>query len=393
MNYTESVRMAQRYAASEEAYQRLTQIMCTEVSIPVSKSENARYDEKDLHRSLMTLSINNAYAESGMDNLAIKAGSADVPSGSWVRDAVGRVPEEEMNRKLERALGSTLDQLKGFGVFTTPVIAGLDKHKLPRYDKDTDRGFLRRSKKDRGTTKFEFYASLQSVEEGRRAQIACEHFGFFDENDEVVERMVTEARLRDIDVSLLLMDREFFSARVINGLKKVRQTFLMPCRLTKGVKQAVMEHAQGKRETVSEHAIRGSGDDREVEASFTLVIFPKAGCEKEEDPLKRYIPFATNIPRGKILWNISRLPKDYRLRWGIESGYVGIEQFRARTTSRNHSLRLLYFFYAMILYNAWLLANLTLARSICKHLKDPIITVQVLKAVFERIVVEAFGKG
>jgi hypothetical protein len=89
MNYTESVRMAQRYAASEEAYQRLTQIMCTEVSIPVSDSENARYDEKDLHRSLMALSINNAYAESGMDNLAIKAGSADVPSGSWVRDAVG----------------------------------------------------------------------------------------------------------------------------------------------------------------------------------------------------------------------------------------------------------------------------------------------------------------
>ena len=306
---------------------------------------------------------------------------------------MGRVPEEEMNRKLERALGSTLDQLKGFGVFTTPVIAGLDKHKLPRYDKDTDRGFLRRSKKDRGTTKFEFYASLQSVEEGRRAQIACEHLGFFDENDEVVEKMVTEARLRDIDVSLLLMDREFFSARVIDGLKKVRQTFLMPCRLTKGVKQAVMEHAQGKREMASEHAIRGSGDDREVEASFILVIFPKAGCEKEEDPLKRYIPFATNIHKGKILWNISRLPKDYRLRWGIESGYVGIEQFRARTTSRNHSLRLLYFFYAMILYNAWLLANLTLARSICKHLKDPIITVQVLKAVFERIVVEAFGKG
>jgi hypothetical protein len=47
----------------------------------------------------------------------------------------------------------------------------------------------------------------------------------------------------------------------------------------------------------------------------------------------------------------------------------------------------------MVLYNAWLLANLTLARNISKHLKDPIITVQVLKAVFERIVAEAFGKG
>ena len=77
----------------------------------------------------------------------------------------------------------------------TPVMAGLDKQKISRYDGGIE-AFLRRSKNERGTTRFEFYASLQSIEEGgRRAQIACEHFGFFDENDEVVARMVTEARL------------------------------------------------------------------------------------------------------------------------------------------------------------------------------------------------------
>jgi hypothetical protein len=383
--------MTQRYVAAEAAYQRLAQIMSTEVSIPVSDGENAKYDEDDLHRSLIALSMDNAYAESGMDSLAVRAASMDVPSGSWVRDAVGRVEEKEMEEKVQRALSSTLDQLKIFGIFTTPIIAGLDKHKLPRYDEGME-PFLRRSKKERGTTKFEFYASLQSVEEGRRrAQICCEQFGFFDENDEIVERMLAEGRLRGVDVSLLLMDREFFSTGVINRLKKLRQLFLMPCRLTKGMKQAVMEHAQGTRKMVSKHAIRSSDDDHE-EASFTLVIFPRRGCEDETDPLKRYIAFATNIPMDKILWNISRLPKDYRQRWGIETGYSGIEQFRARTTSRKHSLRLLYFFYAMILYNAWLLANLTLARSICKELRDPIITVQVLKAVFETVILESFCK-
>ncbi len=383
--------MAQRYVAAEEAYQRLAQIMSTEVSIPVSESDNATYDANDLHRSLVALSMNNGYAESGMANLALKAASADVPSGSWVRDAVGKVPEKEMREKVNRALASTLDQLEGFDVFSTPVIGGLDKHKIPRYDEGMNPS-LRRSKKERGTTKFEFYASLQSVEEGRRAQVACEPFGFFDENDEVVERLVTEARLRGVDLSLLLMDREFFSAKVINRLKRLRQLFLTPCRLTKGIKRALMEYSQGKREIISDYAIRGSDDDHE-EASFTLVILPKRGCENETDPLKRYIPFATNIPRGKILWNVSRLPKDYRLRWGLESGYSNVERFRARTTSRNNSLRLLYFFYAMILYNAWLLANLTLARSICKCLRDPVITISAFKAVFERIILEEFGKG
>ncbi len=49
--------MAQRYVAAEEAYQRLAQIMSTEVSIPVSESDNVKYDEGDLHRSLVALSM------------------------------------------------------------------------------------------------------------------------------------------------------------------------------------------------------------------------------------------------------------------------------------------------------------------------------------------------
>jgi IS4 transposase len=50
-----------------------------------------------------------------------------------------------------------------------------------------------------------------------------------------------------------------------------------------------------------------------------------------------------------VMWNVRRLPDDYRRRWGIETGYAGVEGLRARTTSKSHSLRLLYFYYALIL--------------------------------------------
>ena len=93
----------------------------------------------------------------------------------------------------------------------------------------------------------------------------------------------------------------------------------------------------------------------------------------------------------RVMWNVRRLPKDYRMRWGIETGYSGIEQLRARTTSRNHSLRLLYFYYALILYNAWLIANLTLARRHCiLPLTEPIISIEFVKGVFHRIITESF---
>jgi hypothetical protein len=285
--------------------------MSTEVSIPTSGRYNAKYDGEDLHHSLMALSINNAFAESGMERLAVES-PGGVPSGSWVRDTVEKVPEREMKEMLERALGSTLDEVGSFRLFNTPVMCAADLHDIPRYDRDSDRGYLRRSKKERGTNTFEGYATLQCVEKGMRAQISCEHVGLFDAKESVLERLLVDARLNGVDVSLLLLDRGFFGSPTMDTLKKLHQRFLMPCVLTPGIKKALQEYSRGERGVISPDY---TFTHQRVEgASFTLVILPKAGCEEETDPCKRYIAFATNIPVGDILWNVRRLPRDYRLR-------------------------------------------------------------------------------
>jgi putative transposase len=382
--------MAQRYEAAKEAFERLTQIMCTEVSIPVSDRYNAIYGEEDIHHSLTLLSIESRYAESGMKRLVMEASSTRVPSGSWVRDSVSKLSESDVSRKVERALDSTLSELRRYGVFSEPLVCGMDKHQIPRYDEGME-SFLTRGRQKDGTMKFETYATLQCVEEGRRAQIACAHVRILDDNADVIASLLEQARLQDIAVSLLLLDREFFSASVIARLNKLGQRFLMPCKLTRGIKEAIREYAQGRRRRVSGQALVPS--ERRETGPFNLVILPRKGFENEKDPLKRYIAFATNIPRRFVMWNVRRLPDDYRRRWGIETGYSGIEGFRARTTSKNHSLRLLYFFYALVLYNAWLLANLIIARRFSKILSRPIIQMQILKATIHTIVVASFVGG
>jgi hypothetical protein len=190
------------------------------------------------------------------------------------------------------------------------------------------------------------------------------------------------------------VDREFFSSKVMNRMNnKLRQRFLMPCKLTSGVKKALEEYARGERKMISRYTLNPSAKEENKEsASFNLVIFPRAGCDENEmDPTKRFIPFATNIPLGDILWNIKRLPEDYRRRWGIESGYVGVEQLRARTTSRNHSLRLLYFYYALILYNVWLLANLQLAKRFLRIplIIEPLVPLRLLKSIFHQLILQS----
>ena len=126
--------------------------MSTNLSIPVSGRYNAKYGEDDLQRSLIALSIGNGYAESGMRRLAVEASSARVPSGSWVRDTVSKLTEGDAKEKGERALGSTLRELKRFGVFNEPVMAAVDKHEIPRYDEGLE-PFLTRGRYKAGTSK------------------------------------------------------------------------------------------------------------------------------------------------------------------------------------------------------------------------------------------------
>jgi hypothetical protein len=161
-----------------------------------------------------------------MKRLAIEASSARVPSGSWVRDAVSRLSEEDAANKSESALGSTLRELRRFGVFNEPVVCAMDKHQIPRYDEGME-PFLVRGQQKAGTMKFETYATLQCVEEGRRAQVACAHVGILDDNADVIAGLLGQVRLHEVEVSLLLLDREFFSASCMARLEKGGQRYLM----------------------------------------------------------------------------------------------------------------------------------------------------------------------
>jgi hypothetical protein len=281
MNHHNSVlRMTHEYAASGEAFERLTQIMCTEVSIPVSDRYNALYGEDDLHHSLTLLSTENRYAESGMRRLAIEASSARVPSGSWVRDAVSSLSEQEVTDKAGRALGSTVKELRRYGVFDEPVVCAMDKHQIPRYDEGME-PFLTRGQEKAGTFKFETYATLQCVEEGRRAQVACAHVGPLDDNADVVAGLLETARLCEVEVSLLLLDREFFSASCMARLEKMGQRYLMPCKLTSRTKQAVREHAEGTRRRVSRCAITSTEG---VEGPTTSSYSRGGGARRSRTP-------------------------------------------------------------------------------------------------------------
>ena len=135
-----------------------------------------------------------------------------------------------------------------------------------------------------------------------------------------------------------------------------------------------MQYVKGDRESVSECTIHSASGRAE---SFNPVMLPAAdtkkgtgGDDKKMRRRRKHLMFATNITKNNrmLKGNVSVIPDEYRKRWwGIETGYACIEKFRPQTTSKNQSMIFLYFFYPLILFNCWIIANCMLQREMSGH--------------------------
>ena len=151
------------------------------------------------------------------------------------------------------------------------------------------------------------------------------------------------------------MDREFFSVDVVRVFFDARRRFLMPATRTDGIKAAIAEHAGGGRGAVSRYVMRSSEG---AEATVTLIIArSKHYDDKDADILDRYVPFVTNLSARRGWIELCTLPEEYRRRCGIETAYRQIGEARPKTISRDHTLRMILFYVALFMYNAWAVEN------------------------------------
>ena len=72
-----------------------------------------------------------------------------------------------------------------------------------------------------------------------------------DDLPDTVSKLIDGCAEKGIRIGVLTVDREFFSAGVIDVLKSKNIQFLMPATQTKGVKKAIDEFKAGKRDAVS----------------------------------------------------------------------------------------------------------------------------------------------
>ena len=147
---------------------------------------------------------------------------------------------------------------------------------------------------------------------------------------------------------LVLMGRGFFKTEMIKLLGSMGINFIMPAVRNERVKRMLNEYAKGNIPSVTEY---------EMESKVCLVIARKKESREEDKPIDKFTAFVANIKFDDPEKIVGVIPEENSYGWGIETSYRVEDGFEAKTTSRNFTLRVIYFMLSIILYNSWILTR------------------------------------
>ncbi len=275
------------------------------------------------------------------------------------------------------------------------VEVAIGKHKIERRDGKHRENLVHGVTKGKKAPYFETYCTVQCIAGGRRFILGILPFAPLDSNEDVVKRLLDTCKMHCIQIKTLMMDREFFSTAIINLMKSLGITYMVPCVNHPSVIAGIREYSDKQRDRVSDAVLTSAG---RTTADYSLIITERKRKSRkksrkkdgEDDgnllPENKYIGFATNDPDIDV--------DGYVRRWGIENGYKMIESMRIKTRSKSHGVRVMYFMMTAVLYNAWVCANMMLAwSSHSRILETPVLPLHSLLDVMLAVCVMGSEAG
>jgi putative transposase len=340
----------------------------------IPSASNSHFKPEQLIESLLYLSVEERYAESGLEDLAC---TREAPSADTLLYRLKKIESRDAYKMLIQANDSVIEEVKSKGVFGRPVVAAIDYTDDPYYGEYNS--LLRRGKRERGTDLYYTYASLHIVEAGKRITIFTRPVYQLEDHASIVEELVKAAHDRGVRIHTLLIDRGFYTIDVMNILGRLRVRYIMPAVKNSRIKRVIEDYHNHLIPNMVKLTMRR---DNGEEASFGLIIHPKKDA-KDPDPIhERYIVFATNMKYSEAFKLYPEIPEEYRKRWGVETGFRVQNTIKAKTTSTNYTIRLLYHMLSTILYNIWMLANITLMLQLKRELTKPLIKLTQMTRIF-----------
>jgi len=203
---------------------------------------------------------------------------------------------------------------------------------------------IRRSQAREGTTHFHCYATAYMIYRNQRVTLCLTFVRKNDTMPDILRRLFKRLDVLDLNVKKLYLDKGFYSIAVIRLLKERGTPFILPAisRKNGGVAKLFVGRASYKASYTMRNQKLGS-------EAVDLALARKYSKGRYRRKRSKWFAYVTYRVRTHPL----QIFQFYRRRFGIESSYRQMNRVRARTSSTNPALRLLYVGIAFLLINLW----------------------------------------
>lgn len=306
-------------------------------------------DDEMLWDILSYASVNGVMIETASNELE------GAPSGNTVREHLTGALDETragvvaLEAQLNTALLAQLPRHVRKRLRNKRFEVGIDLVGIPYHGQPSqDSNEIRRSRARSGTTHFHTYATLTIVHDNLRYALALT-FVWADESlDQVLKRLILRVRALDLRIRRAYLDKGFCSTAVLRLLRRHRIPYIVPIprwgKKGGGIKALFV----GKRSYRTQYTFHAG----KPEAYTTDVLVVRREKRERNSRTKiEWFPYA--------VYRVHQLAphqvyQHYRRRFGMESGYRQMHTVRARTTSPNPALRLLFIGLALVIYNLYI---------------------------------------
>jgi len=303
--------------------------------VPLPIGKNKHYSQDQAYQLLFIMSAMHWFFE-GPSNYFASLFPGLLPQADTVLLRLKKIPFEQVQQGFDSLIEHHVKLARQLNFLSGKVWIAIDGHDREFYGEPNS--FTRGSKFKNGTSTFYSYMTASVVKDACRLVIAQLPYLPLDEPTQTTEKLLAVCS-KHVHVGLLLLDRGFYSSTIVRMLKNKGLTYIMPAVKHKNIEKIIA----GIRKFPCEMNLMLK--DEPVRLVFVQVL------DKENKP--KVLVFCTNL---EII--PEKLTVYYASRWGIETGYRCIEDFAAKTCSTHPTVRLFLFYFAVALFNAWVMVNI-----------------------------------
>ncbi len=328
-----------RFFRSEQVLQALMNILRHYLPLDL---QSTHITPEDVLAVLSYASVHRASIEQACQELA------EAPSGNRLREVLAQaLPERSvLQRQLNTLLRAQLPRPVRKAKRTFSL--ALDITLIPYHGQPAqDAGEVLKAQAKAGTRHFHAYATASIVHDSRRYVLALRFVQLHESMVQIVRDLLDRAKRLQIPVRRVYLDKEFYSRDVFRTLDRRKLAYVLPVpvRGTHGGIRQFFGHGSSRYEHYTLHSTQ-----QHRTYAIRVAIVHRYRSRRSRRRFGWFGFAVRGLPTRMTPLQVFAV---YRQRFGIETSYRQMHTVRARTSSRDPRLRLLFVGLALVLVNLY----------------------------------------